>query len=324
MSTSNLNASNITSLNQISTSNLNASNITSLNRITTSNLNCSNINSLNLISTSNLNCSNINSLNQISTSNLICSNINSLNQISTSNLISVNNYANNLISYNINNNNILTSYSIYATNNIGISDNPSSIYKLNVNGIIYSSTDIISDGNIKEKGVYLKDKYLAINDYTNSSMINTDTLRNEISNNQPNVQKKNGFRCICSKPIILNDQTYYKHDVNLSLYIKSKVDSIDENPYRIFGIRCFSTSAIFNNNIPNKPPNVLQYDIYTSHILNTNSINICAIGFPSNYYLNKITASDIFILKTNNYNYISILSKTPNLSVSCIISDFLF
>ena len=54
------------------------------------------------------------------------------------------------------------------------------------------------------------------------------------------------------------------------------------------------------------------------------NINVCAVGFPSNYYLNKITSGDIFLLKTNNYNYISILSKTYNLSVSCIISDFLF
>ena len=323
MSTTALNTSNLNVLNQISTSNLISSNINALNQISTSNVNASNINALNQISTSNLISSNINALNQISTANVNASNINALNQISTSNLISVNNYANNLISYNINNNNIISSYSIYATNNIGISDNPSSIYKLNVNGIIYSSTDIISDGNIKEQGIYLKDKYLLISNYT-ASTINTETLKDEILNNQPNVQKKYGFRCICSKPIILNNQTYYKHDVNLSLYTKNKVDSIDENPYRIFGIRCFSTSAIFNNNIPNKPPNVLQYDIYTSHILNTNSINICAIGFPSNYYLNKITASDIFILKTNNYNYISILSKIPNLSVSCIISDFLF
>ena len=54
------------------------------------------------------------------------------------------------------------------------------------------------------------------------------------------------------------------------------------------------------------------------------ALNICAIGFPSNYYLNKITAGDIFILKTNNYNYISVLSKYPNANISCIITDFLF
>ena len=55
-----------------------------------------------------------------------------------------------------------------------------------------------------------------------------------------------------------------------------------------------------------------------------NSISVCAIGFPNNYYLNKITSGDIFILKTNNFNYISILSKTINTSINCILSDFLF
>ncbi len=53
-------------------------------------------------------------------------------------------------------------------------------------------------------------------------------------------------------------------------------------------------------------------------------LNICAIGFPSNYYLNRITGGDIFILKTNNFDFISILSTNPNTSISCIITDFLF
>jgi hypothetical protein len=330
ISTSNLISSNITTLNEISTSNLISSNITILNEISTSNLISSNINALNHILTLNLVSSNITALRQISTSNLVASNITSLRQISTSNLVASNITAlrqistSNLVSSNINVNN-LSSYSIFAANNISIGDNPSVMYKLHVNGSIYSSNDIISDGNIKEGGIYLKDKYLSINSSTpGTSIINTETLKNELSNNHPNIQKKYGFRCICSNEIILNNKTYYKHDIDLSLYIKSKVDSIDENPYRIFGIKCFSTSAIFNNNILNKPPNILQYDIYTSFILSTNNINICAIGFPSNYYLNKITAGDIFILKTTNYNYISILSKIPNLSISCIISDFLF
>ena len=208
------------------------------------------------------------------------------------------------------------------TSNIGIGIIASDLYKLNVKGVIYSSNDIICDGNIKENGNFLKDKYLSINNAT--KVIDTDVLRNELSSNQPNVQKKTGFRFICNKPIILNNETYYKHDVDLSLYVKTRRDADDTNPYRIFGIKCFSTSAIFNNTIANKPPNILQYDIYSSYIINTNNINICAIGFPSNYYLNRITSGDIFILKTNNYNYISILSRTNNLSISCIISDFLF
>ena len=229
------------------------------------------------------------------------------------------NYLNNKY-LSINGGNIFNNLTI--NSNVGIGTIASDLYKLNVKGVIYSSNDIICDGNIKEGGSNLKDKYLSINDAAN--IINTEVLRNEISSNQPNVQKKYGFRFICNKPIILNNETYYKHDVNLSLYIKTKIDSIDANPYRIFGIKCFSTSAIFTNAIVNKPPNILQYDIYTSYIINTSTINITAIGFPSNYYLNRITSGDIFLLKTTNYNYISILSRTKDLSISCIISDFLF
>ena len=206
--------------------------------------------------------------------------------------------------------------------NLSIGTNINNLYKLNVNGSIYSSNDIICEGNLKEGGSNLKDKYLLIKDVNN--FISTDILRNELANNIPNIQKKYGFRCVCSKPIILNNETYYKHDILLSTYVKTKIDSTDANPYRIFGIKFFSTSAIFNNNVPNKPPTILQYDIYTSYIVNSGIINICAIGFPSNYYLNKITAGDIFLLKTTNYNYISILSRIPNLNISCIISDFLF
>ena len=208
------------------------------------------------------------------------------------------------------------------SSNVGIGTIANNLYKLNVSGTIYSSNDIICDGNIKEGGSNLKDKYLSINDVGN--YISTDVLRIELASNQPNIQKKYGFRCICNNSIILNNATYYKHDIYLPTYIKTKIDSIDANPYRIFGIKFFSTSAIFNNNVANKPPTILQYDIYTSYIINSNIINICAIGFPSNYYLNKITAGDIFLLKTTNYNYISILSRTSNLNISCIISDFLF
>ena len=250
--------------------------------------------------------------NNLLSSNLITSNLSVYSNINT----------NNLNTSNINNSNLLTSYSIYSKNNIGIGTIPNELFKLNVNGSIYSSNDISCYGNIIEGGSNLKDKYLSISAAAN--IINTEILRNEISNNQPNILKKTGFLCICSKEIILNNDTYYKHDINLSLYIKSKKTPDDINNYKIFGIKCFSSDGVYNTMIRNKPPNILQYDIYSSYDTITSNINICAIGFPSNYYLNKITAGDIFLLKTSNYNYISILSKTKDLSISCIISDFLF
>ena len=199
--------------------------------------------------------------------------------------------------------------------NIGIGTQSSSSYRLNVNGSIYSSNSVVSGADIIEKGIKLSDKYLSI---ANASQY---LITGDFLNNQPNLQKKIGFKFICSRPIILNNETYYKHDINISTYVRNKYDVVDMSNYRIFNIKCFSTLGIFSTMVANKPPNILQYDVYMSSYP---SINICAIGFPSNYYLNRITAGDICLLKTTNYNYISVISKINNTSVSCIISDFLF
>jgi len=210
--------------------------------------------------------------------------------------------------------NTYLSFSGGSINNLGIGTSISQLYKLNVNGSIYASNNIYSS-NFIENGSNLSDKYVMIN--------NLSTYLNN-NNDLVNFQKKYGIRFNCANEIIINNITYYKHDINLTTYIKNKYDSTDGSPYKIFNIKCFSTNAIFNAMTSNKPPNILQYDIYMSYSISSNIISACAIGFPSNYYLNRITAGDIFILKTNNYNYISILSKNINTSVSCIISDFLF
>ena len=199
--------------------------------------------------------------------------------------------------------------------NVGIGTSLSQLFKLTVNGSIFSSNDIKCAGNLNEGGVNLIDKYLTI---ANASQY---LITGDFLNNQPNLQKKIGFRFVCNKPIILNNETYYKHDIDINQYVRNKIDNIDMTNYRIFSIKCFSTIGVFTTMTANKPPNILQYDVYMSSYP---SINICAIGFPSNYYLNKITAGDICLLKTTNYNYISVVSKTNNNSISCIISDFLF
>ena len=167
----------------------------------------------------------------------------------------------------------------------------------------------------------LTDKYLTISNASNIYFPISE-LDNELLNKQPNLQKKYGIRVVCNTEVTLNNKIYYKHDINLSLYTRLKNDIDNADSYRVFNLKCFSTTGIFDTMILNKIPNILQYDIYMSDI--NNSISVCAIGFPNNYYLNKITTGDIFILKTNNFNYISILSKTINNTVNCIISDFLF
>ena len=190
-----------------------------------------------------------------------------------------------------------------------------------VNGSITSSNNINAISNLQEGGVNLINKYLTINT-ASLTYVASNNMSNLLTNNA-NVQKKLGFLCRCINPIILNGNTYYKHDINLTSYTNVKYDSVNSNPYRIFGIRCFETSTIFNTLNITKPPNVIQYDVYTS-LLNTSNVNLCAIGFPINYYLNKITDGNIFLLQTTNFNYISLVSRTQNTNVICILTDFLF
>ena len=192
---------------------------------------------------------------------------------------------------------------------------------LTVVGSIISSNNINAVTNLQEGGVNLINKYLTINT-ASLTYVASNTMSNLLTNNA-NIQKKLGFLCQCTNPIILNGNTYYKHDINLSYYTNIKYDSVNSNPYRIFGVRCFETSTIFNTLNITKPPNVIQYDVYTS-LLNSSNVNLCAIGFPINYYLNKITDGNIFLLQTTNFNYISLVSRTQNTNVICILTDFLF
>ena len=215
---------------------------------------------------------------------------------------------------------IITS-NLTINSNLVIGTNINSNFSLNVGGSINSSNSINAVSNLQESGVNLINKYLTITT-ASSTYVSSNIISNLLTNNA-NIQKKLGFLCQCTNPIILNGNTYYKHDINLTNYTNIKFDSVNSNPYRIFGVRCFETSTIFNTMNITKPPNVIQYDVYTS-LLNTSNVNLCAIGFPINYYLNKITDGNIFLLQTTNFNYISLVSRTQNTNVICILTDFLF
>ena len=303
--------------------------ILNISNLTTSNLTTSNLIGLN-ITTSNLTTSNLIGLN-ISTSNLIGLNISTSN-LTTSNLTSFDLNSSNLTTSNINckfdilSTNFIENGSNLKNKYLSIFDASNTYFNFNSNNFILGNNILNYNLNIKgtlncysniiENGSNLKDKYLIINNLT--STINSNIY------DFVNIQKKFGFRVICTVPVILNNITYYKYDINISKYIKDRTDSTNLNPYRIFNIKCFTVDTIFDTGIINKAPNILQYDIYMSLLQPNDNINITAIGFPTNYYLTKITAGDIFILKTSNYNYISIVSRNINTKITCIISDILF
>jgi hypothetical protein len=249
--------------------------------------------------------------------NTISGNVDILGTVKSLNLFTSNLAIDTTISssYKLNvNGSIYSSNNIICQGNIGIGTINSPLYKLTVNGSIYSSNSLISDGDIVEKGDKLSDKYLKI---TNASqyLISDDILNNS------NLQKKIAFKFVCNIPIVINNETYYKYDINISTYAKNKYDNVDMSNYRIFNIKCFSSSGIFSSMISNIPPTILQYDVYMS---SHPSLTVFAIGYPTNYYLNEITTDDICLLKTTDFNYISVISKTNDNNMSCIISDFLF
>jgi hypothetical protein len=171
---------------------------------------------------------------------------------------------------------------------------------------VYFSSNIqvygtIETLNLKINGTNISDIYLS-------------------SNLLPNIQKKQSFNVVCSTLITLNGNNYYKYDIDLTKY------TIISNTLRIFRINCFIASGYFdllNNNLPR----VCNYDIYMANKGSAggsgeiSGINICATGVPDNYNLNKIPLSSIFLLRTDNFNYISVVSTIQNTSVNCIIND---
>lgn len=207
---------------------------------------------------------------------------------------------------------------------IGIDENYSLWNSINYNNPNTAFNWYINS-NIK---MSLKNDRLDVNTiiYQNGKTLETFT-QETILINTPNVAKKYGFNFTCSSSVLIGATTYFKYDIDLRLYTITKTNSAS-TPYRIFNIKLFITSAYFevlNSGIPN----ILQYDIYMSNPANNGTpvgnsgINICANGFPLNYRLNQINPTFITLVRTANFNYLSVLSTVNNTICSCIIEDLL-
>lgn len=197
------------------------------------------------------------------------------------------------------------------------------LMRLESNGPIIMTNELYVSSNIKENNNYLSNIYVKLEQLSNLSV------------NNYNLNKKYGYTSITTTPAItINSETYYKFDIDLSSLKTIPLPSSSKK-YRIFNIKCFMNNGIFemNNNIL---PSILQYDIYMSdgqikeHQTNigtntypNDSIHINAIGRPENYKLNNLLPCHITLLRTDNFNYLSIISKINNLSVSYIIEDYL-
>ena len=209
----------------------------------------------------------------------------------------------------------------YATTNNGkhtfySNGGSTELMSVNSNGLNVSS-------NIRENNILLSNIYVKLDNLSNLSVSNY------------NLNKKYGYISKTSiTSITINNSNYYKFDIDLSslkTIILSSSPSIIK--YRSFNIKCFMNYGIFemkNNMIPS----VLQYDIYMSNgqitppsqITNSNyieGINIYAIGTPENFKLSNLLPCYITLLRTTNFDYLSIVSTIPDLSVSYIIEDYI-
>jgi hypothetical protein len=211
--------------------------------------------------------------------------------------------------------------------NIGIGTVNSENFKLNVNG------QLNVQNLIKENSSYLSNVYVKIENLSNLNM------------NNFNLKKKIGFNCIVNGSliagsIIYNSTTYYKFDIDLRKMTRNLVNTIGQNSvcYRSFNIKCFPTDCSFETFNDNNVPNILQYDIYMSSnpiIQKTypqtptpkSGLNICAIGVPENYRLDRVLPSYMQLLRydslEHNFNFLSLMSPNSNLAVSFIIEDYL-
>ena len=215
-----------------------------------------------------------------------------------------------------------------ANGNVGIGTVNNENYKLNVNGgNVNFSNELYVSGKIKEQSEYLSDTYVKLNNLSNLSIENV------------NLNKKFGFISLINSAVAFNFNSvdYYKYDIYLPPLLKQfsrTVNSATVN-YRIFNIKCFLPDGIFENpngNI-NGNLNILQYDVYmsdnplSSSVVNSDEIklglNITAIGTPENLLLNNILPGLITLLRTDDYNYLSVVSKYNNLNISYIIEDYL-
>jgi len=158
----------------------------------------------------------------------------------------------------------------------------------------------------------------------------TDVCSNIVLTQTPNIPKRNLFQFNCSTSIVMpNNQTLFKHDIDLRLYTNTKIIPNPSSPFRIFKIKLWIASGYFSYKY-NGNANVLEYTIYQSLQSQNGSPygnggqNTYAIGTPNNPDLNSVTGGQISLCCSADFNYLSCLAITNGTLVYCHISDELF
>jgi hypothetical protein len=170
---------------------------------------------------------------------------------------------------------------------------------------------------------------------TNNLLINNQNVpsiaQTTILTATPNVSKKTGFLINVHNPVYTDGGALvYSYDIYLPSYTSQAIVEGSSDPYRIFKISvCYATS--YFEYLSNGLPNCLSYEIFMSYKAYAGAggigkayLNICALGTPENYYLDKVLPNNIYIMRSpfSYFNYISIIS-TKIADVRVIIEDLL-
>jgi hypothetical protein len=213
-----------------------------------------------------------------------------------------------------------------STASLAIGTSDASTYALNVNGVVNASSYI---------GIGSSLTTLDYNNITlNKPLVfppDPTAVQTTILTSTPNVSKKYMFTGTCTTSILMPDNiTYFKYDIDLRNYTGLKYAPNPNTPYRIFKIKVFFGSVYFEY-LTNNKPNVLSYEIYMSNEsqgggggIGSAGVNICAIGYPENVILNAISPTQLSLVRTGDFNFISILSRVNGTVFNSIIEDCLF
>jgi hypothetical protein len=154
-----------------------------------------------------------------------------------------------------------------------------------------------------------------------------------VRDDMPDVPKRRGF--IVSIPASATyfdgNTTFYKYDLDLRLYTKTKIIENTTDLMRIFKIRFWYVPSYFGYHIDGQPW-VNSYEIYMSNKQNailgqpeTAGLNIIALGNPENLRLANVLLNQLMLLKNafGSLNYLTIVSRTAPADVYVIIEDML-
>ena len=179
--------------------------------------------------------------------------------------------------------------------------------------------------------IQLYGKEILSNTIVSNIYATSNAVKNIILYDTNEVCKHFAFYILINTPIVINNTTYYKYDIDLRQYTKKgyiQIGGGSNDPYRVFKIRAFYGTSYFGTLIGGLP-DVVYADVFMSYKaagteLGQAGLNICSIGNISNPTLTSVPPNNLFFMRngTNSIDYITVVSKSAA-DVRVIIEDLL-